>query len=124
MFLIRAAFWIGLVVLLLPTDEKSQARLINQAQAALHWTWTFCDRNGPTCKAGSEAWATFVRKAEFGFALATGMVQEWSEKSAGQATGSPIAPAVDPVSRSPMTAPRLKHEDAAPAWRGGTRTGV
>jgi hypothetical protein len=89
MFLIRTAFWVGLVVLLLPTDETHQARLASQAQSALHWTWTFCDRNAQTCKTGQEAWATFLRKAEFGLTLATGMVKEWSEKSANHQAGEP-----------------------------------
>ena len=45
MFLIRLAFWLGLVVLLLPTDERQQARLYGTAVATVERVTTFCDRN-------------------------------------------------------------------------------
>ena len=35
MFLIRVAFWLGLAVVLLPTDERQQARLYNTAVATV-----------------------------------------------------------------------------------------
>lgn len=120
MFL-RTVFCIGLAILVMPTDEKSQAKLLQQAQSTLHWTWTFCDRNEATCKAGAEAWATFVKKAEFGVALASGMVKQWAEKSAteSEAGHAPIAPAVAP-SQPPVQQPvhKLKREDTLPPWRG------
>ncbi len=131
--LLRMAFWIGLGVLLMPTDEKSQTRLIAQAQSTLHWTWTFCDRNAATCKSGAEAWATFAKKAEFGFSLAMGMAKEWSEKGATQTASdavnpSPIAPAMAPVMTAPQppTVQKLRREDMLPPWRGpaATRTGA
>src|SRR5262245_25068091 len=70
MFLIRAAFWIGLIVLLLPTDETQQARLYGTAAATVERVVTFCDRNAKTCEIGSEVWAAFLKKAEFGARMA------------------------------------------------------
>jgi len=70
MFLIRAAFWIGLVVLLLPTDANQQARLYGAAAATVERVTTFCDRNSRTCEVGSEVWAAFLKKAEFGARMA------------------------------------------------------
>lgn len=69
MSLIRLAFWLGLLVLLLPTDAQQQARFSNFAGNAMDRVGTFCDRNGRTCAAGSEVWANFLRKAEFGVRL-------------------------------------------------------
>src|SRR5262249_25618653 len=70
MFLIRAAFWIGLVVLLLPTDEHQQARLYGAATTAVERVTTFCHRNAKTCEVGSQVWAAFLKKAEFGARMA------------------------------------------------------
>ena len=69
MSLLRLAFWLGLLVLLLPTDEAQQARFMSFARTALGRVSTFCDRNGNACEAGSAAWALFLRKAEFGVRL-------------------------------------------------------
>jgi hypothetical protein len=69
MSLIRLAFWLGLLVLLLPTDAQQQARFSHFAGSAMERVSGFCDRNGRTCAAGSEVWATFLRKAEFGVRL-------------------------------------------------------
>ena len=66
MFLIRLAFWLGLVVLLLPTDERQQAKLYGTAVSTVERVTTFCDRNAQLCSASVDLWATFLSKAEFG----------------------------------------------------------
>ena len=74
MFLIRAAFWIGLVVLLLPTDERQQARLYGTATSTVERVTTFCDRNARTATVGADVWAAFVKKAEFGARMAVELI--------------------------------------------------
>jgi hypothetical protein len=69
MSILRLAFWLALIVLLLPTDAQQQARLSAFANTAMERVGTFCDRNGKTCSVGAEVWATFLRKAEFGVRL-------------------------------------------------------
>jgi hypothetical protein len=69
MSLLRLAFWLALLVFLLPTDAAQQARLTSFAGAALERLSTFCDRNTTSCEIGAAAWATFLRKAEFGLRL-------------------------------------------------------
>ena len=59
MFLIRVGFWVGLAVLLLPTDERQQARLYSTAVTTVERVTTFCDRNAQACAAGAELWAIF-----------------------------------------------------------------
>lgn len=69
MSLLRLAFWLALVVLLLPTDAQQQARLSRFANTAMERIATFCDRNAKSCDVAAEVWATFLRKAEFGIRL-------------------------------------------------------
>ena len=44
LFLIRTAFWLMIIVLLLPTDEQQRNEVYGTAQAAVHDVATFCDR--------------------------------------------------------------------------------
>src|SRR5215471_13335608 len=74
MFLIRVAFWLGLVVLLLPTDERQQARLYNTALATVERATTFCERNAQACTVAAQLWATFLKKAEFGARMAVDLM--------------------------------------------------
>ena len=66
MGLLRLTFWLALIVAILPTDKDRQAQVISAFSSGTTWVLTFCDRNGETCKKGSEAWQVFKTKAEFG----------------------------------------------------------
>jgi hypothetical protein len=130
MFLIRAAFWIGLVVLLLPTDERQQARLYGTAVATVERVTTFCERNPQTCATGADLWATFLKKAEFGARIAIDLVtssgrrepdtgQRAEPASTGGRPASPRSP------RAPASRGTLTPDDLAPPWRGHVqRTGT
>ena len=76
MFLIRMAFWVGLVVLLLPSDRERQAQLYKTASEAVHNATTFCDRNATLCTQGAQHWAVFRTKLEFGAKLVFDMASE------------------------------------------------
>jgi hypothetical protein len=119
MFLIRMAFWLALFVLLLPTDERQQAKLYGTATAAVERVTTFCDRNAKACAAGADLWWTFVKKAEFGARLAADLI---SRRVAGEEGAGPVAPAADkpsPQSGSPSSARNtLTPADLRPSWRG------
>lgn len=78
--ILRSAFWLGVLVMLLPSDERQQQWLIETASAKVHWAMTFCDRNPETCVKASEQWQHFLKKAEFGVALAGQLVHSWGEK--------------------------------------------
>lgn len=67
--LLRLAFWLAVVVFLLPSDPQQQAKLHAAATTAMERVTTFCDRNAKTCVVGAEVWANFVKKAEFGLRL-------------------------------------------------------
>ena len=85
------------------------------------WTMTFCDRNPDTCTQGRQAWAVFVKKAEFGGKLALDLFQERSKQMADAAAHNPKAAephtsAPDPV--SVLRRGTLKPADLEPVWRG------
>ena len=107
MTLIRTAFWLSLVVLLLPADANQQENLYKTASNAATHAATFCDRNASVCAKGSEYWGTFKRKLDFGTKLVVELVSErvFGASRAGSA-------AVTPASNT------LTPNDMTPAWRG------
>lgn len=119
MSLIKAALCISAVILLLPADERRQAELLGKAQAAAHWTWTFCDRNADTCAKGGELWQSFKAKAEFGGRLAYDMIQRGYNSGGLQPVSAPPVearpePRVEPAVGRGTLSPR----DREPIWRG------
>ena len=107
MTLIRTAFWLSLVVLLLPTDAHQQEKLYKTASDAAIHAATFCERNQTLCVKGSQYWGTFKQKFEFGSRLAIDLV---SERVFG--VSRPAATAATPASHT------LTPNDMTPAWRG------
>ena len=77
MFLFRAAFWLAVVVLLLPGDPNTgtEAPRVSAMQAlvatrsAIADFSTFCDRNPDTCATGSTAVQVFASKVRYGAEL-------------------------------------------------------
>lgn len=135
MFLLRAAFGVAVVIMLLPTDEGQQAKVAGTAGAAVERAATFCERNTATCAAGAEMWALFLKKAEFGAKLAGNLIQDYMRGSVRQAGGDPERRSPLDPSHRPQPAPaavqgqgqgqgNLSQDDLAPAWRGLTRTGT
>jgi hypothetical protein len=93
MFLIRMAFWLMILVLLLPTDEKQQTDVYGTAQAAVKDVSGFCGRNPGVCEKGKDAFAVFVHKAEFGAQMLMGFI---TERTGASATSGTVAPAATP----------------------------
>lgn len=76
-FLLRVAFWLSLVILLIPADpqiaaERSSGHEVGTFEAidAAHSTWEdvkgFCGRNPTACDVGRVAADTFAAKARTG----------------------------------------------------------
>ena len=146
MFLIRAAFWLIILVLLLPTDEQQQSEVYGTAQAAVKDVSGFCSRNPGVCNTGKDAFDVFVHKAQFGAELIMGFIREQTGGAAGDsetpsAEGSPAADnasaedanvaqaGIGPWTVTPVTAEpanveainsqnTLNPDDLAPAWSG------
>jgi hypothetical protein len=118
MFLIRIAFWLGLIVLLLPTDPRQQEKLAATAAGAAQKAATFCDRNAAMCARGAEYWAVFKQKLEFGGKLAYDLALERVAKPAATETAAPATTA--PPARTDKARGTLTPADMAPEWRGKT----
>ena len=85
LFLLRTAFWLMIIVLLLPTDERQRSEVYGTAQAAVHDLATFCDRNPETCAKGKDAFGVLVQKAQFGARMLIDLIN--GTKSAGEGEG-------------------------------------
>lgn len=117
MFLIRVTFWLALIVLLLPTDQRAQERLYTTASETAHRVATFCDRNAALCVRGSEYWAVFKRKLDFGTKLAYEIA---SERLMGRSApaAEPVNTTASPPARVERAKGTLSPADAQPEWRG------
>lgn len=114
MFFIRLAFWLGVAVMLLPTDAQQQARLYNTAVTAVERASTFCERNARTCEVGAQAWAAFLKKAEFGARLVGDMLTSGSRRE----PDGPLPAARDRMSAKGGIHGTLSASDLQAPWRG------
>jgi Family of unknown function (DUF5330) len=130
-FLLRMAFWLGVVCVLLPSGGAKPAapearinatQAVTLASAAVSDMRGFCDRQPDACKVGGKVAVAIGQKAEAGartlYDLVTATI---SDKSApahkttardpnGQSNGGPPLP---PRDRGTLT-----QADLAPAWHG------
>ena len=128
MSFMRLAFWLALLVLLLPTDAQQQARLSNVANSAMGRFTSFCDRNGKTCTAGGDLWSTFLRKAEFGVRLVGDLLGAGGRQAPAPDVRSDVAPGMPPNMAPPPQDRRTGRADRRgtltpsdlyrPPWRG------
>lgn len=132
MFLIRTAFWLVILILLLPTDEDQQNQIYGTAQAAVNDVAGFCDRNPQTCATGQEAFAVLVQKAQYGAQMVVALVEGKAESFGGDSLPEPVAmPAGQGIMPVPAAVPlepatwetsasqdTLTPEDRETAWGG------
>lgn len=114
MFLIRTAFWLSLLILLLPTDEREQKIVYGNAEAAVNDLRSFCTRNPDVCEASKNAAHTFSQKAQFG----AKMLMDFFQEKAGNGS---YVPASDRANRRPSFFRRdpqntLTADDSRPSW--------
>lgn len=115
MFLIRTAFWLSLVIMLIPVDssqptgsEAADAAPVgageaaDAAEATLSDVGGFCTRNPGACDVGARIGTTFMLKARAG----ARMVYEFIDAKLGTADHGTLTAA-----------------DLAPAWRGPDAAG-
>lgn len=130
MFLIRTAFWLSLVILLLPAEEPARdgrqdvslrsevdaARFVAAARDTFSDISGLCQRNPEVCDVGGAALDTFVRKARYG----ANMVVRWlSDEAPPAATPAERTARADvPDAPAPVPQNTLTADDLKPAWRG------
>ena len=130
-FLIRTAFWLSIVIMLLPTPDSMKTeggvgatQAITAASATMSDMKQFCVRQPDACDIGSQALSQFGRKAQ---ASAKWLYEFLGEKLGNEQTAavargsrdantSKAAPSDIDLSQNTLTA-----SDASPGWRGAQR---
>jgi hypothetical protein len=115
-FLLRVAFWLGVVLVLLPSTgteptPKTQVgtvEAISAARAAVGDLRTFCDRQPDACIIGSQAAVAIGHRAQAGAKMLYEFLNEQLGPQSSDAVGSTAKP-----SRHTLTP-----TDLEPAWRG------
>lgn len=144
MFLLRLAFWLTLVLLVLPMPDRSgapaeaaasapspQASVIDAigvAQSAISDVASFCLRNPATCETGMELAGTLREKAQYGAQLVYEYLADEPVAGPGQRATDFAAPAetVTPTPAEntaasvplPPAADTLSEKDRQISWRG------
>ena len=131
-FLLRVAFWLTIVLALLPTGgtqngaqaQTDQAKFgatdaVVAASAAVSDMSNFCDRQPNACVVGAEAAVAIGQRAQAGAKLVYDFIND--RASRGSETGSVASTkvaAVRTVPASPGSQSTLKPSDLEPLWRG------
>jgi hypothetical protein len=119
-FLLRTAFWLTIVLALLPTGSSQPqpqgpqidaADAVVAAGAAVSDMSGFCDRQPEACKVGAQAAVTIGQRAQAGASMVYDFIHERMTRIE---TGS-VSNAVPAYPGSQTT---LKPADLDPAWRG------
>lgn len=128
-FLLRMAFWLGVVLVLLPSGGNQQrptgseihaSDAISAASATVHDLKGFCGREPGACAVGSQLATTIGYRAQAGAKM---LYELLTEAIASHDAGSPAASDAKPQSPSPplqraSSENTLTPADLAPVWRG------
>lgn len=117
-FLLRVAFWLSIVVVLLPSGPKtnpdapavSTFEAFGAAQAALKDARGFCAREPDACAIGSQALHVFGQKAQNGARM---LYEFLSSNAKDEPTGSTPKPGRDTLTAEDREAPWLSPQKAA-----------
>jgi hypothetical protein len=126
-FLLRLAFWIGLVLVLLPRDKTpesdkapqlSASEAVSAATAAVSDVSQFCKRQPAACDVGGQAATAIGQRAQAG---ARKLYQIITEKRPPDHTGSiRSAGGAGVALAEPVAADTLTPDDTQIEWRGAT----
>jgi hypothetical protein len=119
-FLIRVAFWLSIIIILLPTGSQQPkstptietAEAVSAASAAMSDMRQFCSRQPDACTIGSHAAVAFGYKAQAGAKM---LYEFLTDALAPAETGSVTPSKREITAKSQDT---LMPVDLAPSWRG------
>jgi Family of unknown function (DUF5330) len=121
-FLLKAAFWLTIVVMFLPAGESTPSapqvgasEAISAASAAVSDARQFCSRQPDACAVGSQAATVLGQKAQNGAKM---LYEFLSDRLAPDETGSVSAENADRSAGAPSSQHTLTPADQAPVWRG------
>jgi hypothetical protein len=128
-FLLRLAFWLGVVLILLPSGgsqsapkvEISAGDAFSAARATMADAQKFCERQPDACVFGSQAAVALGHRAQAGAKMVYDFLNEQlgpneSGPASTSSTTTPAAAVPLPVARPSQHT--LTPDDLAPAWRG------
>jgi hypothetical protein len=123
-FLIRTAFWLSIVIMLLPTPDSMKTeggvgatQAMGAASATMSDMKQFCMRQPEACEVGAQALTQFGHKAQ---ASAKWLYEFLGEKLGNDQTASVAHPKAAPADVDPSQN-TLTAADTSPAWRGPQR---
>lgn len=127
-FLLRMAFWLGLVLVLLPsggaqhgpsTEAVGAADAISAASATVHDLTGFCSREPNACTVGSELASSMGYRARAGAKMLYQMLTEaFAPRDSGSLAGDSGRSARGEASLRQASENTLTPADLNPAWRG------
>jgi hypothetical protein len=119
-FLVRMAFWLGLVLVLLPTEKTPESEKLPQigateavtaAGAAMSDMGNFCTRQPAACEIGSQAASVIGHRAQAGARKVYQMITDKKPDHTGSIGG-------DAVTENNAPADTLTLDDLKADWRG------
>ena len=123
LFLLRMAFWLGLVLVLLPRDKTAESakspeigasEAISAATAAVSDTSQFCKRQPAACEVGGQAATAIGQRAQGG---ARKLYEIITEKRAPDHTGSIAGGAAAGSSDDVVRHDTLRPDDLVARWQ-------
>jgi hypothetical protein len=127
-FLLRVAFWLTIVLALLPSggaQQSAQAKVgpteaVVAASAAVSDMSGFCDRQRDACVVGAQAAVAIGQRAQAGARMVYDFISDHASHGGGE-TGSvnkPKLASVRTVPASPGSQSTLKDSDLEAVWQG------
>lgn len=124
-FLLRMAFWIGLICLLLPGSREDNARLITSAEETVKDVRGFCVRNPQVCEDVRLSMTTLLTRFRSGAELLQNWLAQQKTEGDGHETVVERTPAPpSPGRNAPAPQPVTKWQDSLNTadrqvpWRG------
>lgn len=123
-FLLRVAFWLSIVLILLPTggsqpvpqSQVSAGEAFTAAKAAVSDMQQFCERQRSVCEVGSQTAVSLGQRAQVGAKMLYEFLQDWLGSNEGvRSTGSLPSTADKPSQHT------LRPADLSPPWQKPTR---
>ena len=121
-FLLRMAFWLGVILIILPTGgsqpvpkaQVSAGEAMTAAKAAVDDMRQFCGRQPDACSVGSQAFVTIGHRAQAG----AKMLYEFLTEQLGPNDTGSVGRSGLPLAGITKSQNTLTASDRAPAWRG------
>jgi hypothetical protein len=131
-FLLRVAFWLTIVLALLPsggttTNRGAQAKVdatdaVVAASAAVSDMSSFCDRQPEACVVGTKAAVAIGQRAQAGAKMVFDFVSDYASRTETGSVPAPKIVAARAVPPSPGSQSTLTPSDLDPAWQGPPAT--